>query len=475
MNHARALTGSETACLPGVGWWLLLALVVAVNIMLGWLAAAAVLAFFLIQRARPFDFLAAFMIVMGGAMFVNYGAGRLTAELGMVTAGSLFMVLCYTLQRAPDVVRVPATPLTLPLILYAVLSLLNFQRGLMLGNSPRYAGLELIPPLALASALLVATVRFDRRTIATTMVVLFVLGMANLAVSMWAFTIAHVRTGGIAFTGIDGMIAALAIPFVLREPVAQRRWIYLAALTPMLVHQFLSFTRGLWLALIGVVIFHVVVYVGRGPGAKARWQRVAEMFAVLLAVGIVGIAVVATALGMTTDLGQMAASRFASSGSVKMTPETMSNVIRIAEYLTALGHIARSPIVGHGLGFSYVFRSPVGFGLDEHWYVHNDYLLVWLKQGIIGLALLVWILIASFRTGWRLRNHPDLYLGSWGLGAAAVSLHFVIYSSTNFPFGSVNAVFLAALAWGGAMAIAATDVTILRWRRGGTTAEESRA
>jgi hypothetical protein len=55
------------------------------------------------------------------------------------------------------------------------------------------------------------------------------------------------------------------------------------------------------------------------------------------------------------------------------------------------------------------------------------------------------------------------------LGAAAVALHMAIYSSTNFPMGSVNAVFISALAWGGAMSIAATNVVVVRWKDEPTT------
>lgn len=451
---------------PAVGWWLLLAAVVALLVKVDVLAATAVLAFFLLQRARPFDFLVSYLLVIAGASIVNYGAGQLTRELSLFTIALLFMLFCYTLSRVPRLVIIPDTPLTRPMIAYGVLTFINFARGLVVGNQARFAGLELLAMLALATVFLVATVRIDRRAMIATMIALFIVGCIHLGLGAWAYLTVGMRAGGIFFTPVDGIIVSFAVPFVLREPDTRRRWLYLLALTPMLLHQFLSFTRGYWLALIGTTLFNVATYGGRGAGAGARWGRAATMLATLAVVGVVAAVIAASALGLG-DIGASAAERFASSGSTEVREETTSNIVRLSEYLKVLEDVVRQPIFGYGLGYSFVVKDPITFKVSEdHWFVHQNYLLVWLKQGIIGLALFVWILIAAWFTGWRGRDLPDRYETAWCLGAAAVALHLLIYCNVHFPLAEVNSTFLTALIWGGAMSLTAKDWTWVRWSAG---------
>jgi hypothetical protein len=451
--------------LPGPGWWLLLAAAVVLLLKVHVIAAAAVLAFFLLQRARPFDFLVSYLLVIAGASIINYGAGRLTAELSLLTIALLFMLFCFTMTRAPRLVVIPDTPLTRPMIAYGVLTWVNFFRGLVVGNSPRFAGLELLAMLSLATVFLAATVRIERRTIATTMVALFVVGCIHLGLGAWAYQAVGMRAGGIFFTPVDGIIVSFAVPFVLREPVARWRWLYLFALTPMLLHQFLSFTRGYWLALIGTTIFSVVTYGGRGPGAGPRWRRAGGLLGTLAVFGVLGAAIASSALGLG-NLAESAAERFASAGSTELREETTSNIVRLSEYLKVIEDLVHQPFVGYGLGYSFVVKDPITFKSEEHWFVHQNYLLVWLKQGAIGLALFVWVLIGAFRTGWRGRHLPDRNQAAWCLGAAAVALHLLIYCNVHFPLAEVNSTFLTALIWGGAMSLTANDWTWVRWSAG---------
>ena len=111
--------------------------------------------------------------------------------------------------------------------------------------------------------------------------------------------------------------------------------------------------------------------------------------------------------------------------------------------------IIHSPIIGYGLGYSFVVKDPITFKSEEHWFVHQNYLLVWLKQGLIGLALFVWVLISAFLTGWTGRNRKDPYEAAWCAGAAAVALHLLIYCNVHFPLAEVNSTFAVALMWAG--------------------------
>jgi hypothetical protein len=453
----------SAAPLPGWGWWLLLGLVIGLFVLWGPIPAVAVLAFLIIQRVRPFDFLTSYLMVMIAGSIVNYSAGHLTAELSVLTVGLLFMLFCYVLSMGRNLATVTNSRLTPALLSYGTLTLLNFARGLIVGNSPRYAGLELIAMLALESSFLVATLPLTRRVMAATAVALIATGIVHACLGLYAYAVIGMRTGAIFFQPIAGIIVSFGFPFVLREPDARRRWLWLLALVPPLLHQFLSFTRGFWMALIGTTIFSVVIYSGRGAGAGVRWRRSGLVLGVLLGAGVFVATLAAGAYGIQ-DIFTNAAERFASSGSTEVSFETTSNIVRLSEYMHVAEDIIHSPIIGYGLGYSFVVKDPISFVSEEHWFVHQNYLLVWLKQGLIGLALFVWVLISAFRTGWSGRNRKDPYEAAWCAGAAAVALHLLIYCNVHFPLAEVNSTFAVALMWGGAMSLTATGRTVLRWK-----------
>ena len=52
---------------------------------------------------------------------------------------------------------------------------------------------------------------------------------------------------------------------------------------------------------------------------------------------------------------------------------------------------------------------------------------MWLEQGIIGVGLLTWLVIHTFRQAWQLRTHPT------GLVLGSVFVAFVMNSVYHFP------------------------------------------
>ena len=385
---------------------MLLALVIALYVAWGPIAAVAVLAFLIVQRVRPFDFLTSFLIVMIAGSIVNYSAGHLTTELSVLTVGLLFMLFCYVLAMGRNMATITQSKMTAALLSYGLLTLVNFARGLIVGNSPRYAGLELIAMLALASAFLVATLPITPRVIAATAVALIATGIVHACLGLYAYKVIGMRTGAIFFQPIAGIIVSFGFPFVLREPDARRRWLWLLALVPPLLHQFLSFTRGFWLALIGTTIFSVAIYSGRGAGSGPRWRRSGTVLGVLLGVGVFAAMLAATAFGIQ-DIFTNAAERFASSGSTEVTFETSSNIVRLSEYMHVAEDIIHSPIIGYGLELPFVVKDPITFKSEEHWFVHQNYLLV-ARSRTDRIALFVWVLISAFLTGWSGRNRGSV-------------------------------------------------------------------
>lgn len=462
MSRPTALAIGRARVLPPVGWWILLAALLALHLTLGIGAAAGVLVVVLLQIFLPFDFLTSYLLLVGAASIVNYSRGRLTAELSILSVVILFMLWSYFYTLRSRAFSLRRSPVTLPLVLYLGLSLINFARGMIVGNSPRYGGLEILSVLALASGLLVGNGRFDRRRIAALMAGLWVISLVHCGLGFYAFATLHVRTASIYFTPVPGVVAIVLFNFALRAPRGRDRWLIMAGILPLVAHQLLSFTRGYWLAMMCSVPFSIAVYGGRGAGMGARWRRAGRLLAGFVLVLALGGTLLATAYDIS-GLWQMAAVRLSSSTGTRMSFQTSSNVVRLVEYAHVLPDILRSPWFGHGLGYFFVVREPIHLKLLEQWWVHENYLLVWLKQGLVGLALFVATLIAALRTGLSGRHLPETRAASWCAGMAAATFFVLVYGFVHFPLAEVNTTFLVAFLWGGAIALTARDSWRLRW------------
>jgi O-antigen ligase len=280
------------------------------------------------------------------------------------------------------------------------------------------------------------------------------------------------RTIGVYFAPVPGVVAMMMFNFALREPKRSRMLLWLIAMAPLLAQQFLSFTRGFWFGLIGGALFSLVVYVGRGEGVSLRARRAVAALVMLGGMAALGI----MTLGLVLGIGQvweLAGNRFASSAGTKYTWASSSNVVRLLEYVHVFEDIAEQPIFGHGLGYFFVVPETIGGKLKEQWFVHQNYLLVMLKQGLIGLVLWVWLLIGFVRTGLRGRNLPNRTEQSWCTGAAALVVYCMVYGLVHFPLAETNTTFTLALAIGAAMPLVASDRLALRWKGRRTQPEGS--
>ena len=110
---------------------------------------------------------------------------------------------------------------------------------------------------------------------------------------------------------------------------------------------------------------------------------------------------------------------------------------RLALYYNSLYLLKDYPFTGIGLGdtFALVYsRYQLLMDVPFLYYAHNLFLAVWLGQGILGLAALVWLLIAFYRLVFRveragLPEKPLLFFRAAWLGASATFIHGLLDSA----------------------------------------------
>jgi O-antigen ligase len=154
------------------------------------------------------------------------------------------------------------------------------------------------------------------------------------------------------------------------------RLLFGSVMSIVLVGLIVSFTRGFWIAtLIGLGFLFLFL------DADKR-----KSFLLFSTAGTASAVVVVSVFfpHVSSFLLQTIIHRFTSSGSAF---EDMSVIERVVESRAAIHEIMQSPLVGHGFGSTFSFYNILDKSTVTTWYIHNAYLFLLYKVGVIGAFL----------------------------------------------------------------------------------------
>lgn len=337
------------------------------------------------------------------------------------------------------------------LLLVGLASLLWAQNGRVAAREFR--------TVILGSVLLFGLLRamvHDRQT-AWNVADAWVLGGALVAVlglAQWALGQNLITADGVgrvrAFYGSPNNLAlylgrilplVLAI-FVWARP-RSRKWTYGLAAAAMVAALLLTFSRGAWL--VGVPISILFVAGARG------WRPLA------LACGLL--------LG-----GAVAVFLFVGPGRVALLldPAEGTTFFRLQLWRSSWAMIRDHPLLGVGLdNFLYQYRTyyvlPTAWEEFNLSHPHNLVLDSWLRLGLPGLGVFVWLLVAFFRDGWyAYRRLPEsqerlLVLGLVGGMVYAVAHGLIDNAYFLVDLAYVFALMLALVHWARLTAVGAAN------------------
>ena len=328
---------------PGYWWWIMLAGLVAVGLTINWAIASGLLILLLVQVARPFDFVMAFLVIVGGASVVDNAGGELTFQLSLLTAAILLMLVSYALECRGRAFSISRTTLTWPLLPYAILSIANSARGVLAGYSLRYLGLELIALLALGSALLVANVFDRRRDLRLAVGGLIVVGLAAATRGFYIFATTRTHSKTDYTMAAPGIVGLLLVNLALRSGNVLWAVGWTALSLPMFLQQFITFGRGLWTGCLAGLAISFVVFAGFGPGSAARWRRAGLVVAMFVGLGLAGAVLVAVGFGQT-DILLQAGTRLTSITGTEPVSETFGASTARSPITTPSVRMQREPM-----------------------------------------------------------------------------------------------------------------------------------
>jgi O-antigen ligase len=325
-------------------------------------------------------------------------------------------------------------------------------------------GLELMPLLALGSALLLANGFQRRRDLGLVLVGLAAIGYGASARGFYDFAASQSAHTKNSYTlAVPGMVALFFVNSALRSRTRLSALGWSALSLPLFFEQFITFGRGLWTGCLAGIAVSALIFGGLGRGSAARWGRAALVVGILAGAGAIGAIQAAVVLGRTEML-QEAGTRLTSITGTEIEYETRSNLIRLGEYLVVVELIGQAPWFGHGVGYTFLVKQAFTHEANAQWGVHQNFLMIWLKQGLIGVVLFVWMLSAAIALGAReARRRTDPLESTWFATTAAATAFLVVFSLSNYPFAVVNETFLLALLWGVAMAMTRQGFVSIRW------------
>jgi len=266
------------------------------------------------------------------------------------------------------------------------------------------------------------------------------------------------RIGGYLFGTFPSLIALVLLNLSFYSKERSKKLTYLLLSLPPLLHLLFSFTRGYWLGFIGALVFSYGIYLLNSDYSLSRkflkFAKGTVTFTLLVL--ILGSSLHGFLIG--GNFASLVARRLTSSFSTKLSPETASNFERLIEYEACWERIKEKPILGYGIGYIHSFTDPFLRQRIHRWAVHQFYLMVTLKMGLIGLLAFLWIFYVFFREGLRKsRNIQSGYYRGLSFGFLANSVQLLIISLTNHEFASVVNTFYLAFTLGGVVIINAQN------------------
>lgn len=229
-----------------------------------------------------------------------------------------------------------------------------------------------------------------------------------------------------------GRLLPLALAFALLLRGTRVRFVYAGLVALFGITIFLTYSRGaIFLGVPASALFVLIVlYFQSHHLSRRAW----------LAIGAVG------ALALIALIPFLFSERFTS----LFQSGTGTGFFRIAVWTSAVNMIRDHPLLGVGLD-NFLYEYPK-YILPEAWrepnlsHPHNFILDFWVRLGIGGLLVFVWMLSAFYKRAWTVfQNTPGVYTRALMLGLMASVVNMLSHGLIDASFFVVDLAYLFAL------------------------------
>jgi O-antigen ligase len=136
---------------------------------------------------------------------------------------------------------------------------------------------------------------------------------------------------------------------------------------------------------------------------------------------------------------------------------------RFLENRALMAKISDNPIMGYGMGVSYSFHDLTVGGTKARAFIHNGYLGLWYRFGIVGLITVMTLWLGSIRNAISIARRSSDAWSRYGAMVTAAGLSSILVSGmTSTPFYQNDLMLMFALMTGMTAGIAKRDMRQVR-------------
>lgn len=411
----------------------------------------AVFAFLVLNFSDPRITL--WLLIAFSTLVIYYHS--LLSAIMMVILGSILIFVCLSvyLKFCFMQFKIKKSYLNLPIAVFLTIAFFQTLIGIFNSYPLKWLGTEFLAYLGFGVVFLIISL-CDRKMIKKFFQLLIVVAYYHAIIGLWNyFRIGH-RIGGHLFGNFPSLIALVLLNLSFYTKEKSKKRIYVLISLPLVLHLLFSFTRGYWLGFISALLFSYGIYLINCnlTFSKKVLKSIKGIISFIIII-LVFVLISQRFLPSGSFLGQVGR-RFISSFSMKFSHETTSNVARLIEYKDSWEKIKKKPVLGYGVGYVFAFNDPISQKTIQRWVVHNFYLMITLKMGLIGLAVFLWIFYVFLRVGLRKSKSIECsYYKGLSFGFIANSIALLVISLTNHEFATVTNTFYLAFTLGGVVVI----------------------
>ncbi len=397
----------------------------------------------------------ALWLLIAYSTMVIYFQGLVSAIM-MIILGSLLIFVCLSvyLKFCFGQFKIKKTYLNLPIAIFLGLAFLQTVRGLLISNPPKWVGTELLAYLGFGVVFLVINLCDKKEMIKKFFQLLIVVAYYQAIIGLWNYFRVEHRIGGYLFGTFPSLIALVLLNLSFYSKEKSKKLIYLLISLPLILHLLFSFTRGYWLGFISALLLSYGIYLINADYSHSKKILKFLKGIVVFTVILVVILLMFQYFLLSGSLFAHLSRRFISSFSTRPSIETMSNVARLIEYQVCWEAIKKNPILGYGVGYTLFVTNPVRHRRTEEWAIHQFYLMITLKMGLLGLLAFLWIFYVFLREGLKQsKSIENNYYKGLSYGFIANSIALLMIDFTNHSLATVDNNFYLAFTMAGVIII----------------------
>jgi len=390
------------------------------------------------------------------SVLVAYQRGAVTAAM-MIALGSAYIFVCLSvfLKFCLGEIGMEKTKLNLPVAVFLIMVFFQTLRGILSSYPIKWLLIEFLAYSGFGIMFLVINVCDKKEIIKRFFQLFVVVAYYQALMGLWVFFRVGHRIGGYLFGTFPSLTALVLLNLSFYAKEKSKKRIYILISLPLILHLLFSFTRGYWMGFICALLFSYGIYLSHSEySIRVKVWRLLKgtiMFILTLSVLLIGVKAIRPQGNLLSSLSR----RFISAFSTRLSSTTASNFSRLLEYRACLERIKDSPILGYGVGYRFPFRDPLfQKRMIASAIVHQFYLMITLKMGLVGLLVFLWMYYVFFKEGLNgSKKIEDSYYKGLSYGFMANSIELLAISFTNSEFASVINNFYIAFTIGAVVVI----------------------